>query len=70
MNLVSFKKSHHVDTEKMYSTRDGREAVIKRLLDDAKCAKSGTEQYFQKMRMLCRLPRIKLRLPNLCLHQE
>lgn len=50
MNLVSFKKSHHVDTEKMYSTRDGREAVIKRLLDDAKCAKSGTEQYFQKMR--------------------
>lgn len=50
MNLITFKKTSPVDPDEMYSTRKAREDTIKLLLDDAKCAKSGAEQYFQKMK--------------------
>ena len=50
MNLITFKKDPRVVPDTMYSTRADREETVKLLLDDAKCAKSGAEQYFQKMR--------------------
>lgn len=50
MNLISFKDSSPISAGAMYSTREEREETIKLLLDDAKCAKSGAEQYFQKMK--------------------
>ena len=50
MNLISFKETSPILTGAMYSTREEREETIKLLLDDAKCAKSGAEQYFQKMK--------------------
>lgn len=50
MNLISFKDSSPLPTGAMYGTRKEREDTIKLLLDDAKSAKSGAEQYFQKMK--------------------
>ena len=50
MNLISFKDSSQAQTGAMYGTRKEREDTVKLLLDDAKSAKSGAEQYFQKMK--------------------
>ena len=50
MNLISYKNTSPAETGAMYATREEREGTIKLLLDDAKCAKSGAEQYFQKMK--------------------
>ena len=50
MNLTGFKKKTALDTSTMYSSPSNREMCIQILLDDAKSAKSGAEQYFQKMK--------------------
>ena len=50
MKLTDFKKTSGKYPEKMYSSPENREETVKILLEDAKCAKSGTEQYFQKMK--------------------
>ncbi|MBQ0125289.1 MAG: hypothetical protein KBS59_03075, partial [Clostridiales bacterium] len=50
MNLTGFKKKSATGIADLYTTVNSRENTIPLLLEDAKCAKSGTEQYFQKMK--------------------
>ena len=50
MNLTGFKKKTRLDIYSMYSSPENREACIAALLDGAKSAKSGADQYFQKMK--------------------
>ncbi|MBO4428830.1 MAG: hypothetical protein J5832_02645 [Clostridia bacterium] len=50
MKLTEFKKKSQTEPAEMYSSPEKREETVGILLEDAKCAKSGTEQYFQKMR--------------------
>ena len=50
MRLTEFKKSKATCYDELYSDTERREVNIPMLLDEARSAKSGTEQYFQKMR--------------------
>lgn len=50
MRLTGFVKGDTLRYDGIYESRERREEAIQKLLDDAKSAKSGTEQYFQKMR--------------------
>lgn len=52
MNVYTTKQTSAdaLPVEELYLTPSSREATVSKLLEDAKAAKSGTEQYFQKMR--------------------